>query len=106
MVPRSQGQIPGQHGTFADCIARLPDIAAMGFDVVYLTPIHPIGQTNRKGRNNVVSAIEGDPGSPYAIGAPEGGHDAVHPELGTLEDFRAFVAACRSLDIEVALDFA
>ena len=69
MVPRSQGQTPGQHGTFKDCIARLPDIAAMGFDVVYLTPIHPIGQTNRKGRNNAVTAAEGDPGSPYAIGA-------------------------------------
>ena len=88
MVPRSQGQTPGQHGTFKDCIARLPDIAAMGFDVVYLTPIHPIGHTNRKGRNNAVTAAEGDPGSPYAIGAAEGGHDAVHPELGTLEDFR------------------
>ena len=106
MVPRSQGQTPGQHGTFKDCIARLPDIAAMGFDVVYFTPIHPIGQTNRKGRNNAVTAAEGDPGSPYAIGAAEGGHDAVHPELGTLEDFREFVAACKSLDMEVALDFA
>ena len=88
MVPRSQGKMPGQHGTFRDCIARLPDVAAMGFDVVYLTPIHPIGKTNRKGRNNAVTAAEGDPGSPYAIGAAEGGHDAVHPELGTLEDFR------------------
>src|SRR6267378_2865310 len=106
MVPRSQGRTPGQHGTFEDCIARLPDVAAMGFDVVYLTPIHPIGHTNRKGRNNAVSAVEGDPGSPYAIGGPEGGHDAVHPELGTLEDFRSFVAACRRLDMEVALDFA
>jgi len=106
MVPRSQGRTPGQHGTFEDCIARLPDVAAMGFDVVYLTPIHPIGHTNRKGRNNAVSSVEGDPGSPYAIGGPEGGHDAVHPELGTLEDFRSFVAACRRLDMEVALDFA
>ena len=106
MVPRSQGNIPGQHGTFKECIARLPDIAAMGFDVIYLTPIHPIGQTNRKGRNNAVTAAEGDPGSPYAIGAAEGGHDAVHPELGTLEDFRSFVAACKLLEMEVALDFA
>jgi starch synthase (maltosyl-transferring) len=106
MVPRSQGQTPGRHGTFRDCIARLPDIAAMGFDVVYLTPIHPIGHTNRKGRNNAVTAGEGDPGSPYAIGGVEGGHDAVHPELGTLEDFRSFVAACKLLEIEVALDFA
>ena len=106
MVPRSQGLNLGQHGTFKDCIARLPDVAAMGFDVVYLTPIHPIGRINRKGRNNAVTAAEGDPGSPYAIGAAEGGHDAVHPELGTLEDFRGFVAACKLLDIEVALDFA
>ena len=106
MVPRSQGRTPGQHGTFKDCIARLPDVAAMGFDVVYFTPIHPIGRINRKGRNNAVTAVEGDPGSPYAIGAAEGGHDAVHPELGTLEDFREFVAACKLLDMEVALDFA
>ncbi len=106
MVPRSQGRIAGQHGTFRDSIARLPDIAAMGFDVVYLTPIHPIGHTNRKGRNNAVTAAEGDPGSPYAIGSAEGGHDAVHPELGTLQDFRDFVAACNEHDMEVALDFA
>jgi starch synthase (maltosyl-transferring) len=106
MMPRSQGQIPGHHGTFKDCIARLPDIAAMGFDVVYLTPIHPIGRINRKGRNNAVTSVEGDPGSPYAIGAAEGGHDAVHPELGTLEDFREFIAACNRLEMEVALDFA
>jgi starch synthase (maltosyl-transferring) len=106
MVPRSQGTTPGRHGTFQDSIARLPDVAAMGFDVVYLTPIHPIGHTNRKGRNNAVTAAEGDPGSPYAIGGTEGGHDAVHPELGTLEDFRSFVAACKQLDMEVALDFA
>jgi starch synthase (maltosyl-transferring) len=106
MVPRSQGKTPGQHGTFQDCIARLPEIAAMGFDVVYLTPIHPIGHANRKGRNNAVTAADGDPGSPYAIGSAEGGHDAVHPELGTLEDFRGFVAACKFLDMEVALDFA
>jgi starch synthase (maltosyl-transferring) len=106
MVPRSQSQTPGQHGTFKDCIARLSDVGAMGFDVVYFTPIHPIGHANRKGRNNAPTALEGDPGSPYAIGAAEGGHDAVHPQLGTLEDFREFVAACKSLDMEVALDFA
>ena len=106
MVPRSQSQTPGQHGTFKDCIARLSDVGAMGFDVIYFTPIHPIGHTNRKGRNNTPTALEGDPGSPYAIGAAEGGHDAVHPQLGTLEDFREFVAACKSLDMEVALDFA
>jgi starch synthase (maltosyl-transferring) len=106
MVPRSQSQTPGQHGTFKDCIARLPNIAAMGFDVICLTPIHPIGHTNRKGRDNAATADEGDPGNLYAIGAAEGGHDAVHPELGTLEDFRSFVAACKLVEIEVALDFA
>jgi starch synthase (maltosyl-transferring) len=106
MIPRSQGKVTGQHGTFRDCIDRLPDIAAMGFDVIYFTPIHPIGRTNRKGRNNAVKAGPGDPGSPYAIGAAEGGHDAIHPELGTLEDFKAFVAACKQHDMEVALDFA
>uniref|UniRef100_Q07K89 Alpha-1,4-glucan:maltose-1-phosphate maltosyltransferase n=1 Tax=Rhodopseudomonas palustris (strain BisA53) TaxID=316055 RepID=Q07K89_RHOP5 len=106
MVPRSQSPVPGRHGSFRDCIARLPDIAAMGFDVLYFTPIHPIGQTNRKGRNNALTAEPGDPGSPYAIGAAEGGHDAIHPELGTLDDFRALVAACRQVDMEVALDIA
>jgi starch synthase (maltosyl-transferring) len=106
MIPRSQGKIPHQHGTFKDCIARLPDVGAMGFDVIYLTPIHPIGTTNRKGRNNAVTAAEGDPGSFYAIGSDAGGHDAVHPELGTLEDFREFMTACQSLGMEVALDFA
>ena len=106
MIPRSQGTTAGEHGTFKDCIARLPDVGAMGFDVVYLTPIHPIGETNRKGRNNAVTAEEGDPGSFYAIGSAEGGHDAVHPQLGTLADFREFVAACEKLGMEVALDFA
>jgi starch synthase (maltosyl-transferring) len=106
MVPRSQGKTPGEHGTFVDCVERLPDIAAMGFDVVYLTPIHPIGQANRKGRNNAVISAEGDPGSPYAIGSAEGGHDAVHPQLGTLNDFGSFVLACKRLNMEVALDFA
>ncbi len=106
MVPRSQGSIAGQHGTFQDCIGRLPDIKAMGFDVLYFTPIHPIGRINRKGRNNALNAEPDDPGSPYAIGAAEGGHDAVHPELGTIDDFRALVAAAASLDMEIALDFA
>jgi starch synthase (maltosyl-transferring) len=100
MMPRSQGKTPGLHGTFRDCIARLPDIAAMGFDVVCLTPIHPIG------RSSAAAAADGDPGSPYAIGSAAGGHDAVHPELGSLGDFREFVAACKRLDMEVALDFA
>lgn len=106
IFPRSQGRIPGKHGTFDDCIARLPDIVEMGFDVVYLPPIHPIGVTNRKGRNNALVAGPDDPGSPYAIGGEAGGHDAVHPELGTIEDFRRFVAACREHNLEVALDFA
>jgi starch synthase (maltosyl-transferring) len=106
MVPRSQGTVPGGHGTFDDCIARLREVAALGFDVVYLTPIHPIGHTNRKGRNNALRADPADPGSPYAIGSEKGGHDAVHPELGTLADFRRFVAACAAHGMEVALDFA
>jgi starch synthase (maltosyl-transferring) len=106
MVPRSQGRIPGRHGTFDDSIARVPEIASLGFDVVYLTPVHPIGRTNRKGRNNALTARATDPGSFYAIGAAEGGHDAIHPQLGTLADFRRFVAACAEHGMEVALDFA
>ncbi|MFK4501691.1 starch synthase (maltosyl-transferring) [Bradyrhizobium japonicum] len=106
MMPRSQSQSPGRHGTLRDCIARVPDIAAMGFDVLYFTPIHPIGRTRRKGRNNAPVATEGDPGSPYAIGTAEGGHDALHPELGTIEDFRALVATCLEYGLELALDFA
>jgi starch synthase (maltosyl-transferring) len=106
IMPRSQGRVPGRHGTFDDCIARLPDIAAMGFDVLCMTPIHPIGRTNRKGRNNASEAAPGDPGSPYAIGSPEGGHDAIHRELGTLDDFRRLMAAARDHGMELALDFA
>ncbi len=106
MVPRSQSANPGQHGTFRDCIARLPDIAAMGFDVLYFTPIHPIGRINRKGRNNALTAAEGDPGSPYAIGAREGGHDAIHSDLGTFDDFRELTAACKAHGLEIALDIA
>jgi starch synthase (maltosyl-transferring) len=105
MMPRSQGTVPGRHGTLRDCIARVPDIAAMGFDVLYFTPIHPIGHTRRKGRNNSPVATIGEPGSPYAVGAAEGGHDALHPELGTIEDFRALVATCLEYGIELALDF-
>jgi starch synthase (maltosyl-transferring) len=106
MMPRSQARKAGVHGTFDDCIRRLPEIAALGFDVLYLTPIHPIGTTNRKGRNNSLHAEAGDPGSPYAIGSAEGGHDAVHPELGDLGDFRRLVRACARHGLEVALDFA
>ncbi len=93
-------------GTFRTATRRLPAVAAMGFDVLYLPPIHPIGRLNRKGRNNTLDPRPGDPGSPWAIGSAEGGHDAVHPDLGTLADFRAFVRAARAEGIEVALDFA
>src|SRR6185437_7238061 len=86
LFPRSYGK-GGKHGTFRDVIAQLPRIQAMGFDVLYLTPIHPIGTTNRTGRNNALKAGPGDPGSSYAIGDASGGHDAIHPELGSLEDF-------------------
>ncbi|WP_236795102.1 alpha-1,4-glucan--maltose-1-phosphate maltosyltransferase [Amycolatopsis sp. GM8] len=94
------------HGTFATATRELDRIARMGFDVVYLPPIHPVGRVNRKGRNNSVIADESDVGSPWAIGSDEGGHDAVHPELGTLEDFEAFVARAEELGMEVALDLA
>ncbi|WP_438358268.1 maltotransferase domain-containing protein [Buchananella hordeovulneris] len=95
-----------QSGTLATAAADLPRIAGMGFDVVYLTPIHPIGTTNRKGRNNTLRAEPGDPGSPYGIGSAAGGHEAIHPDLGTEEDFAAFVARARQLGLEVALDIA
>ncbi|WP_369777813.1 maltotransferase domain-containing protein [Streptomyces sp. R33] len=111
MFPRSEGAVvePGEQpvsGTFRSAADRLPAIAAMGFDVVYLPPIHPIGSTYRKGPNNTLSAGSWDPGVPWAIGSTEGGHDAVHPELGTIEDFDAFVARARELRMEIALDFA
>ena len=106
MFPRSQSGDENRHGTFADVIARLPAIYDMGFDVLYFPPIHPIGHTNRKGRNNVLTAAEGDPGSPYAIGDTDGGHDAIHSELGTLDDFRRLITAADAYDIEIALDFA
>ena len=106
MFARSQGREVGKSASFDDCIARLPEIAALGFDVVYLPPIHPIGRTNRKGRNNNPQAMPGDPGSPYAIGAEEGGHRAIEPQLGTLDDFRRFVRAAAAHGMEVALDFA
>ena len=106
LFPRSQSPVSGRHGRFEDCIARLPELAGLGFDVIYFPPIHPIGRTHRKGINNALQAAPGDPGSPYAIGSPEGGHDAVHPELGTLADFRGLVDACREHGMEIALDFA
>ena len=103
--PRSTGA-PGEHGTLRSSYARLEYAAQMGFDIVYLPPIHPIGRSFRKGRNNTPSASPDDPGSPWAIGSSEGGHKSVHPELGTLADFRAFVARARELGLEVALDIA
>lgn len=103
---RSQGGTPGVHGTFADAARRLPEIRALGFDVVYLAPIHPIGHAFRKGRNNALEVTADDPGSPWAIGNSSGGHTAVEPKLGTLDDFDRFVAAARVNGLEVALDYA
>ncbi|MDI5962736.1 alpha-1,4-glucan--maltose-1-phosphate maltosyltransferase [Streptomyces sp. SL13] len=109
--PRSEGAVvpPGGTpvpGTLRTAAERLPAVAAMGFDVVYLPPVHPIGRSFRKGPNNTLSAAPHDVGSPWAIGSPDGGHDAIHPDLGTLADFDAFVARARELRMEVALDFA
>lgn len=106
MFPRSCAPKPGRHGTFKDCEKRLTYISEMGFDVLYLPPIHPIGQTNRKGKNNVTTSKPNDPGTPWAIGSEEGGHKAVHPQLGTMEDFRSLIAKAREYGIEVALDLA
>jgi starch synthase (maltosyl-transferring) len=105
MFPRSTGA-EGAHGTFRDAESRLSYIAKLGFDIVYLPPIHPIGRTHRKGKDNSLTASAGDPGSPWAIGSSEGGHKAVHPELGTLDDFRHFVEAARAHRLAVALDIA
>ncbi len=106
--PRSEGASldPPRSGTFATAARRLPAVAAMGFDVVYLPPIHPIGEVNRKGPDNTLVAGPDDPGSPWAIGSESGGHDAVHPALGTIEDFDEFVAQTRALGMEIALDLA
>jgi starch synthase (maltosyl-transferring) len=110
--PRSEGAevgpeaVPIKHGTFRTAAGRLPAIAAMNFDVVYLPPIHPIGKVNRKGRNNTLVARPVDVGSPWAIGSDEGGHDAIHPQLGTLEDFRDFIRAAQDNGLEVAMDLA
>jgi starch synthase (maltosyl-transferring) len=104
--PRSEGTTERPHGTFRTAARRLPAIARMGFDVVYLPPVHPIGTTFRKGPNNTLSAAPEDVGVPWAIGSPEGGHDAVHPDLGTIEDFDWFVAQARGHGLEIALDFA
>ena len=105
LFPRSAATEP-RHGTFRDVEARLPEIEAMGFDVLYLPPIHPIGRSFRKGPNNTTTAGPSDPGSPWAIGSAEGGHTAIHPELGTLEDFRHLVGAAKAHGLEIALDLA
>ncbi len=106
LFPRSCALVPGEHGTLRDVIPRLPGIAAMGFDILYLPPIHPIGVQFRKGKNNAVKAEPGDLGSPWAIGGAEGGHTAIHPQLGTLEDFDALVEAAKLQGLELALDIA
>ena len=106
MFPRSEGASRGKSGTFAEAAKRLPAIAEMGFDVVYLPPIHPIGEQFRKGKNNSLEARPSDPGSPWAIGSDRGGHKSVDPALGTLDDFARFVKKARKLGMEIALDFA
>jgi starch synthase (maltosyl-transferring) len=105
LFPRSLGP-EGKHGTFKDCEAALPRIAEMGFDILYLPPIHPIGKSFRKGKNNNPKCQPGEPGSPWAIGSSEGGHKSIHPELGTMDDFRSLIHAARGLKIELALDIA
>lgn len=106
IFPRSQGKKKNKSATFKDCIARLPEIKRMGFDVLYLTPIHPIGLTKRKGPNNTLGAGKNVPGSPWAIGSAEGGHKAIHTELGTFKDFEALRVAAKGYGIELALDIA
>jgi starch synthase (maltosyl-transferring) len=104
--PRSCASKPGQHGTLADCEKLLPEIVRMGFDILYLPPIHPIGKINRKGKNNVPESEPGDPGSPWAIGSEEGGHTSIHPQLGTLKDFDRLVQRAKDHGIEIAMDLA
>ena len=106
MFPRSASTVPGKHGALRDVEARLPYVASMGFNVLYLPPIHPIGRAFRKGPNNSLSPGAADPGSPWAIGGIEGGHKAIHPELGTLDDFDRLVASAGKLGLELALDIA
>jgi starch synthase (maltosyl-transferring) len=106
LFPRSASSTPGRHGTFIDVIERLPSIRAMGFDVLYFPPIHPIGNAHRKGRNNALTAGPDDPGSCYAIGSPLGGHDAILPALGTFDDFLRLRDAAAEQGLELALDFA
>ena len=106
LFPRSAGLVPGQSGTFQDVIDQLPRISEMGFEVLYFPPIHPIGETKRKGKNNSVTSGPDDPGVPYAIGSSAGGHDVIEPQLGTIDDFDRLVAAAKAYGLEIALDFA
>lgn len=106
IFPRSAGSDRNSHGTFKDVIDRLPHIAELGFDVLYLPPIHPIGEKHRKGRNNSVKAEKGDVGSPWAIGSEKGGHKSIHPELGSLKDFKKLISEAKKFKIEMAMDFA
>jgi starch synthase (maltosyl-transferring) len=104
--PRSASSEPSKHGTFKDCEALLPRVAKMGFDTLYFPPIHPIGEVNRKGKNNATNASEGDVGSPWGIGSHHGGHKSTHPELGSIDDFKKLVKKAQDLGIEVAMDYA
>lgn len=104
--PRSASEHPGKHGTFKDCERLLPRISEMGFDVLYFPPIHPIGEINRKGKNNTTEALPDDSGSPWAIGSRHGGHKDIHPELGTLADYKRLIKKAKDLGIEIAMDFA
>lgn len=106
LFPRSMSGTKARHGTFADVVDHLPRIRDMGFDTLYFPPIHPIGAANRKGPNNTLTPAPGDPGSPYAIGSADGGHDAIHPELGTFDDFTRLIEAARRHGLEIAIDFA
>ncbi len=104
--PRSTSETPGKHGTFKDCERLLPRVAEMGFDTLYFPPIHPIGEVNRKGKNNATTAEKGDVGSPWGIGSKHGGHKSTHPELGTIDDFKSLVKKAQSMGIEIAMDYA
>ncbi len=106
IFPRSMSDDPARHGTFDDVIAKLPYVRDLGFDVLYFPPIHPIGRAHRKGKNNTLTPAPDDPGSPYAIGSEEGGHDAIHAELGAFDDFARLIAAAKEHGLEIALDFA
>jgi starch synthase (maltosyl-transferring) len=106
LFPRSLSQEPGKHGSFRDCIRHLDYVAEMGFDVLYLPPIHPIGEVNRKGKNNNTSSEPGDPGSPWAIGSRLGGHTSLHPELGSMDDFHELIRKAGEHGLEIAMDMA